>query len=439
MIKAFVPADFAPKEDAAPPATAASAPSQVDLQGKSFLFTGKLATMTRAQSEGKVTAANGKNAGTVNAKLDYLVIGDDGSPLYGAGRKGSKQLAAEKLVGQGAAIKIISETAFLQMLAGEQRTFSADRTTAGCDTLWTMATEPGPVDAPLRLFALLYLRRHHNDISLALTDRPVDPGAEVPAEYLSFDRVKAVLADPRRELRAFALELARWELARWQPPIEAIVALCESPHAGGARLPRPGPARRRRQGARALPHRSEGAHRGRRLPLLRVARRRDARAGDGAHRQEPGPRGPRRAVPAGREPGPAGARLRGEHAWVPVPRAGDHDDVEAGTSSGVHRGRGQEGRGGQGRSRWAGAQARRAPGERRGAARLPAARAVHRAAGAAAQGGGRSGRCHGERRGGGGAAGQAGEGQAAAGAAREAAPGGDAAGSRPSSTRRSPR
>jgi len=235
MIKAFVPADFARKEEAAPapaaPTGGAATPAQIDLKGQSFLFTGKLATMQRAQAEAKVSAANGKNAGTVNGKLDYLVIGDDGSPLYGAGRKGSKQLAAEKLVGQGAAIKIISETAFLQMLAGEQRTFTADKTTAGCDTLWTMATEPGPVDAPLRLFALRYLRRHHNDISLALTDRPVDPGAEIPLDYLSFDRIKPLLADPRQEIRAFGLELARWELARWQPPIEGIVALCESPHA----------------------------------------------------------------------------------------------------------------------------------------------------------------------------------------------------------------
>src|SRR5262249_33487132 len=162
------------------------------------------------EAEAKVTAANGKNAGSVNAKLDYLVIGDEGSPLYGAGRKGSKQLAAEKLVGQGAALKIISETAFLQMLAGEQRTFSADTTTAGCDTLWKMATEPGPVDAPLRVFALRYLRRHHNDISLQLTDRPVDPGSEIPATFLSFDQVKPLLGDPRQEIRAFALELARW-------------------------------------------------------------------------------------------------------------------------------------------------------------------------------------------------------------------------------------
>ena len=54
--------------------------------------------MTRGEAEAKVTAANGKNSGSVNAKLDYLVIGDEGSPLYGNGRKGSKQVSAEKLI-----------------------------------------------------------------------------------------------------------------------------------------------------------------------------------------------------------------------------------------------------------------------------------------------------------------------------------------------------
>ncbi|MFO0758413.1 MAG: HEAT repeat domain-containing protein [Byssovorax sp.] len=231
MIKAFVPADFAPKQEAPPPAAAPKAKQAADLKGQSFLFTGKLATMQRSEATKKVTGANGKNASGVNPKLDYLVIGDDGSPLYGAGRKGSKQLDAEKLIGAGAPIKIISETAFLQMLAGEQRTFSGDSVNAGAARLWTLATEPGPADAPLRVFALQYLRRHHPDISLALTDRPVDPGAEVPADFLSFERVKPLFLDARDPIRELALDLARWELARWKPPIEAIVELCESPHA----------------------------------------------------------------------------------------------------------------------------------------------------------------------------------------------------------------
>ena len=242
ILRAFLPADFAPKTNAEGPASgghapAPTAPAEEDgerspdlLEGESFLFTGKLATMTRSEATKKVTAANGKNASGVTAKLDNLVIGDDGSPLYGAGRKGSKQFAAEKLIAQGSAMKIISETAFLQRLAGETRTFSEDAITAGCEQLWRMATEPGPAGAPLQKLALKYLRHHHPDIGLELTDRPVDPGAEIPAEFLSFERVKPLFFDPREAIRAFALELARWELARQRPPIEAVVALCEAPH-----------------------------------------------------------------------------------------------------------------------------------------------------------------------------------------------------------------
>ncbi|MBL9104628.1 MAG: BRCT domain-containing protein [Myxococcales bacterium] len=229
MTKALLPADFAPKQAIQQKAAPAAA-KKIDLGGKSFLFTGKLATMVRDEAEAKVTGAGGKNASSVTAKLDYLVIGDDGSPLYGQGRKGSKQVAAEKLVEKGAGIKVISETAFLQMLAGEQREFTADAVGAGCDRLWEMATGPGPADAPQANFARHYIRRHHPDISLALTDRPVDPGAEIPASYLTWARVRPLLVDARSTVRQFGLELARWELARWAPPIADIVEVTEAPY-----------------------------------------------------------------------------------------------------------------------------------------------------------------------------------------------------------------
>lgn len=230
MTKALVPADFAPKVAEAPKKKEAAGAKQADLGGKSFLFTGKLNTMVRDEAEAKVTGAGGKNSGSVTAKLDYLVIGDEGSPLYGNGRKGSKQVAAEKLVEKGAGIKIISETAFLQMLAGEQREFTADAVGAGCDRLWEMATGPGPADAPQASFARHYIRRHHPDISLAQTDRPVDPGAEIPATYLTWARIKPLLVDARAPLRQFGLDLARWELARWAPPINEIVEVTEAPY-----------------------------------------------------------------------------------------------------------------------------------------------------------------------------------------------------------------
>ncbi|MEZ4362397.1 MAG: BRCT domain-containing protein [Kofleriaceae bacterium] len=101
----------------APTAAATSAPQAVaiDPKGKKFLFTGKLATMTRDEAKKRVAALGGVSAGSVSKDLDVLVIGDDGSPLYGAGTKGDKQRAAEKLIAAGSKLQIISENAFLSL------------------------------------------------------------------------------------------------------------------------------------------------------------------------------------------------------------------------------------------------------------------------------------------------------------------------------------
>ncbi len=230
LTRAFHPSHFTDPDDA-PQEAAEASPEDADLQGMSFLFTGKLATMTRGEAQKMVKAANGKKASGVNAKLDFLVIGDEGSPLYGGGRKGSKQVKAEKLRDKGADLRIISETAFLQMLAGESVEVDEDAALAGCERLWKLATEPGPPDAPLRSFALHYLRMHHADYHLAETDRPLDPGAELPDVFLTFDRARDLCADSRTEHRSLGLLWLNWELAKWAPPMAEIVALCELPHA----------------------------------------------------------------------------------------------------------------------------------------------------------------------------------------------------------------
>jgi hypothetical protein len=233
MIKGFTPDDFAPGATAATAAEspAASGVETIDLGGASFLFTGKLATMQRKEAEDKVRRAGGAVASGVTNKLHYLVIGDEGSPLYGHGKKGSKQLKGEELNAAGANIRIISETAFLKMLSGRSRPAAQGDALAGAEHLWEMANAAGPADAPLARFAIKYILRHHPDIALAQTDRPVDPGAEIPAEFLSFDRVKPWFAETRKPLRDLALELARWEFARWSPPADELVLLAENPHA----------------------------------------------------------------------------------------------------------------------------------------------------------------------------------------------------------------
>jgi hypothetical protein len=231
LIRSFSPADFAPRESPPAAGAAAAAPAVIDLQRASFLFTGKLASMTRDEAEAKVKGANGTVAGSVTKNLHYLVIGDEGSPLYGQGKKGTKQVKGEQLNEAGANIRIISETMFLQMLVGQQRQASADATLTGCARLWELAIAPGPADAPVGKFARLYVRRHHPAIGQQLTDRPVDPGTEVPSAFLTWERVSPLFAETRRPLREFALDLARWEFARWNPDVDALVWMSELPFA----------------------------------------------------------------------------------------------------------------------------------------------------------------------------------------------------------------
>jgi hypothetical protein len=233
LIRTFIPADFAPQGAApAKPGAAVAGPAKagaVDLGKATFCFTGKLANITLKDAEAQVEAANGKAVDNVSPKLHYLVVGDSGSPFLGTGAKGAKHVKAEELNSKGANISIISETAFLQMLAGEQRTTTADAVTAGCERLWQLVIAPGPADAPVGRFAREYVRRHHTEIGKKLTEKSVDVGAEVPASFLSLERVYPLFSESRKPLREFALELAGWEFARWNPGVDTLVSMADIP------------------------------------------------------------------------------------------------------------------------------------------------------------------------------------------------------------------
>lgn len=86
------------------------------LSGKSVVFTGKMAQLQRKEAQEKVRACGGLTPEDVTKDLDILVIGDEGSPLFGAGTKGNKQKKADKLVASGASLRIISESDFLKLL-----------------------------------------------------------------------------------------------------------------------------------------------------------------------------------------------------------------------------------------------------------------------------------------------------------------------------------
>ena len=88
-------------------------------RGTSFLFVGKLSKMTREQARLVVKSLGGTCPSGVSTNLDYLVLGDENSPVYGRGDKKPKQLKAEALIDTGAPIAIITEEEFMSMVEPE--------------------------------------------------------------------------------------------------------------------------------------------------------------------------------------------------------------------------------------------------------------------------------------------------------------------------------
>ena len=77
-------------------------PTQGNLEGETFLFTGTLPTLKRADAEALVKTRGGRILSGVSKNLDYLVAGE---------KAGSKLEKATKL-----GIKILSEKDFLEYI-----------------------------------------------------------------------------------------------------------------------------------------------------------------------------------------------------------------------------------------------------------------------------------------------------------------------------------
>jgi NAD-dependent DNA ligase len=84
--------------------------------GTSFLFVGKLDSMTRDQARAMVELLGGVCPSGVSQDLDYLVVGNENSPLYSSVDKKPKQVKAESLIDAGAPIAVISEDEFLNLI-----------------------------------------------------------------------------------------------------------------------------------------------------------------------------------------------------------------------------------------------------------------------------------------------------------------------------------
>ena len=94
---------------------------QGSLKSARVVFTGRLASLTRQEARAIVTAAGGVAVETVSRRTSMIVVGMDGWPLLPDGTISRKLQRAETLNRRGAAIEILSETAFLELAGLAER------------------------------------------------------------------------------------------------------------------------------------------------------------------------------------------------------------------------------------------------------------------------------------------------------------------------------
>jgi DNA ligase (NAD+) len=82
--------------------TPSEKPTDLPLQGKTFVLTGSLESLTRDEAKTMLVALGAKVAGSVSAKTDYVVAGSEA---------GSKLTKAKEL-----GVKVLSEQEFLQLV-----------------------------------------------------------------------------------------------------------------------------------------------------------------------------------------------------------------------------------------------------------------------------------------------------------------------------------
>lgn len=106
------------------------------LLGQRVSFTGKFATLSRAQAEKLVGQAGGRVVANIAPGATMLVVGMRGWPLMESGRITKKLEVAEQLRSSGKAIRILSEHQFREILGldapqtGQPKTLTAEQVCA---------------------------------------------------------------------------------------------------------------------------------------------------------------------------------------------------------------------------------------------------------------------------------------------------------------------
>jgi len=91
----------------------ADLPRDDGLVGRRVAFTGRLASLTRAEAARLVASRGGEFSPSVSRSTDLLVVGAAGVPLRRGGRPTRKLARAEALSRRGARVEVVSEEAFL--------------------------------------------------------------------------------------------------------------------------------------------------------------------------------------------------------------------------------------------------------------------------------------------------------------------------------------
>jgi DNA-binding transcriptional MerR regulator len=97
------------------------ASTQTVLRGREVAFTGRLASMTRAEAAELVSAHGGRFAVSPTRHTAFLVVGQEGWPLQADGRLTRKLIKATALEKIGAPIAVITEEVFLGLLGLDDR------------------------------------------------------------------------------------------------------------------------------------------------------------------------------------------------------------------------------------------------------------------------------------------------------------------------------